>query len=213
MDGVVIDSEKLHIKALGLTLRENGISFPEDILFEFVGKSDRSFFEYARAHYDKDGILDIEKSLKQKDAFFDSLLMEVCLVDGVDAFIETVRSQGVKTALVTSSSRWTVDKVDELLGIRTWFDVVVAAEDTAKHKPDPAPYLLALESLKAARGTAIIIEDSPTGTAAGKAAGCFVIGITTSFSEEVLAAAGADLVVNSYEGFALPLTQFTSKAQ
>ena len=43
MDGVVIDSEKLHLKAMGLTLEQNGIVYPETMLAGFVGKSDRSF--------------------------------------------------------------------------------------------------------------------------------------------------------------------------
>ena len=136
MDGVVIDSEKLHLKALGLTLDNNGIAYPAAMLPGFTGKSDRSFFEYARDHLDAGGRVDIEKFLGEKDRLFDSLLPELRFVDGFEDFIRAVRERGLKTALVTSSSRWTVNKVDKLLGILKWFDVVIAEEDTALQQPD-----------------------------------------------------------------------------
>jgi len=205
MDGVVIDSEKLHLKALGLTLDNNGIAYPAAMLPGFTGKSDRSFFEYARDHLDAGGRVDIEKFLGEKDRLFDSLLPELCLVDGFEDFIRAVRERGLKTALVTSSSRWTVNKVDKLLGILKWFDVVIAEEDTEKHKPDPAPYLLAFEKTEADRDSTIIIEDSTIGITAGKAAGCKVYGLTTSFSKEVLTGAGANHVFDSYKALASTL--------
>ena len=55
--------------------------------------------------------------------------------------------------------------MDELLDIKRWFDTVIAEEDTMKHKPHPAPYLLALERLNAKKDSTIIIEDSTVGIA------------------------------------------------
>ena len=63
MDGVVIDSEKLHLRALSLTLEKNGITYPEEILPSFAGKSDRFFFEYVRDHFAVDGRIDIDLSM------------------------------------------------------------------------------------------------------------------------------------------------------
>lgn len=204
MDGVVIDSEKLHLKALGLTLERNGVVYPENMLSNFVGKSDRSFFQYAHDHLDDR--VDVDKYLEGKDALFNSLLPEVRLVEGFHYFIQFVRSRGIGTALVTSSSRWTVNRVDELLDITKWFDLVIAEEDTVKHKPDPAPYLLALERLKAEKHSTIIIEDSTIGIAAGKAAGCLVFGLTTSFDKQTLLEAGANYAFDTYEEVAFALT-------
>ena len=205
MDGVVIDSEKLHLKALGLTLDNNGIAYPAAMLPGFTGKSDRSFFEYARDYLDTDGRVDINKFLNEKDKLFDSLLPELRFVDGFEDFILAVKARDLKTALVTSSSRWTVNKVDKLLGILKWFDVVIAEEDTERHKPNPDPYLLAFEKTEADRESTIIIEDSTIGITAGKAAGCTVCGLTTSFTKEVLTGAGADHAFDSYNALASTL--------
>jgi beta-phosphoglucomutase-like phosphatase (HAD superfamily) len=78
------------------------------------------------------------------------------------------------------------------------FDLIITEVDTEKHKPDPAPYLKALEMLSSDPNSTIVIEDSPNGIISAKRAGCFVYGLTSSFSSEILIKAGADIIVNSY---------------
>ncbi|SSC22385.1 HAD hydrolase, subfamily IA, partial [Klenkia terrae] len=74
-------------------------------------------------------------------------------------------------------------------------EVFVAAEDVAVGKPDPAGYLAAARGLGLTPAEALVLEDSPSGIAAGKAAGCRVLGI----GEEALAT-GAELVVRDLAG-------------
>lgn len=197
MDGVVIDSEKLHLQALGLTLEQNGIAYPKEIMNDFVGLSDTAFFRYAKKELNP--TIDIAEFIRQKDALFDSLLPGLQFIDGFPQFMERVRELGLKTALVTSSSKHTVRKADEVLNYTRLFDVVIAEEDTNKHKPYPEPYLLALEKTLSAADFALVIEDSINGIKAGKAAGCVACGLTTSFAPDVLTDAGADFALDSYE--------------
>lgn len=109
----------------------------------------------------------------------------------------------LQTALVTSSSSQTVRKVDAVLHFTQLFDLVITADDTVTHKPNPEPYLLALERTKADEERTIVIEDSTYGVIAGKAAGCFVYGLTTSFDASNLQSAGADMVVDHYRDLQL----------
>jgi len=74
----------------------------------------------------------------------------------------------------------------------------VTGDDTLRHKPDPEPYLKALVALRITGSDALVIEDSPNGIYAAKAANCDVIGLTTNFRPEELREAGADWVVASY---------------
>lgn len=200
LDGVVIDSEKLHLRALELTLETNGISFDRSILDDFVGRSDRSFFQYVCEHLDNR--IHIDDFLTEKDALFDNLLPEMQFVSGFPDFMRAVKDGGIQTALVTSSSALTVRKVDMLLRFTGSFDAIVTADDTTKHKPDPEPYLLALERTKAGKESTIIIEDSVYEIMAGKAAGCTVWGLTTSFGAGTLKNAGADFVFDTYRELA-----------
>ena len=79
-------------------------------------------------------------------------------------------------------------------GMAQHFEVVVAADDVAEPKPSPDIYLRACELLGAEPSQSIALEDSPTGVAAARAAGLFVIGIP-SFPGVVLDS--ADLVGES----------------
>lgn len=197
LDGVVIDSEKLHLRALGLTLEKNGILFQHTILDGFVGRSDKSFFRYV--HENIDNRIDMEDFLKQKDSIFEDLLTELQFVEGFTDFMHVLKEANVQTALVTSSSLQTVHKGDRMLHFLKSFDIVITEDDTRKHKPHPDPYLLALERSGADKEATVIIEDSINGITAGKAAGCIVCGVTTSFDAATLKDAGADFVFDSYK--------------
>lgn len=197
MDGVVLDSEKLHLRALGMTLKQNGIDYSEEILNEFAGRSDTSFFVYAKEKLDDR--VNIEEFIRQKNTLYFSFLPELRFIEGFQDFIRTVLSKKIRTALVTSSSRYSVRKADEILNFTRFFDTIIAEEDTATHKPNPEPYLMGLERIKAEKDSTIIIEDSVNGILAGKAAGCTVCGLTTSFESGVLSESGADFVFRNYD--------------
>lgn len=79
-----------------------------------------------------------------------------------------------------------------------WFDVIVTGEDTARHKPDPEPYLKTLASLGVTGAHTLVIEDSPNGIQSVKLAQCKIAALTTTFQIEELNQAGADLVVASF---------------
>ena len=111
----------------------------------------------------------------------------------------------LRTALVTSSTSQTVQKVDKVLHFTHQFDLVITADDTSTHKPSPEPYLLALERTGSNKARTMIIEDSSYGIIAGKAAGCIVCGLTTSFDAAILKDAGADLTSDNYRELHLSL--------
>ncbi|SFK35005.1 HAD family hydrolase [Proteiniphilum acetatigenes] len=199
MDGVVIDSEKLHLRAMGLTLEQHGIEYSQSFLNGYVGRSDESFFRYV--YENMDNTHSMEELLEEKNAFFEDLLKELKYVEGFTDFIQKVKPIKLQAGLVTSSSLFTVQKVDKLLNLTSFFDIVITEEDTQKHKPNPEPYLLALENLGANHRSTLIIEDSINGILAGKAAGCRVAGLTTSFDAATLKDAGADWVISNFSDF------------
>lgn len=196
MDGVVIDSEKLHLKAMGLSLDKHDIAFNKSILNDYVGRSDESFFQFVFDNIDSS--IEVKVLMEDKNIFFEHLLKELQYVEGFTDFIQFVNTQKLKTALVTSSSNYTVKMVNDLLNLAPYFEVIVAEEDTEKHKPHPDPYLLALTKLKANNKESLVLEDSINGIISGKEAGCVVVGLTTSFDGITLLDAGADFVVDSY---------------
>ena len=99
-------------------------------------------------------------------------------------------------ALVTSCTRALLHAWLSLMALPVPA-VSVAAEDVPVGKPDPACYMLGRERIGCAgeQARVLVVEDSPSGVAAGKAAGCQVLGLATTHSVEKLKGAGADWIV------------------
>jgi sugar-phosphatase len=79
--------------------------------------------------------------------------------------------------------------------------VVVTADDVTYGKPDPEVYTLAARRLRAEPAQCLVFEDSVVGIHAARAAGMRAIGVATAYSPEELHAAGAERVIDHFEGF------------
>ncbi len=197
-DGVVVDSEPLHAKAKKLVLDKLSIQYDNNIFDQYKGLTDKAFFD---AISNSLGVHNhsSKELLDMKNLFFERLLNELKLVDGFLIFNEKIRNKGIKTALVSSTSLYSLKLIDEIYHIVNLFDLVITGVDTDKHKPHPDPYLKALKILQVNPNNTVVIEDSPNGIISAKKAGCFVYGIIGSFSSEILIESGADEIVESYE--------------
>jgi pyrophosphatase PpaX len=119
--------------------------------------------------------------------------------EGVEELVKTLSEQGRKLGIVTAKGRQTVDLAFAVLSLERYFDAVVTADMTDRHKPDPAPVLKALELLESEPADAAFVGDSPYDIAAGKAAGVFTVAVSWGkiHPEERLLEAGADVLVHS----------------
>jgi pyrophosphatase PpaX len=124
---------------------------------------------------------------------------ELQAFEGVEELMETLSEQGRKLGIVTAKGRQTVDLAFGVLSLERYFDAVVTADMTDRHKPDPAPVLKALELLESEPADAAFVGDSPYDVAAGKAAGVFTVAVSWGkiHPEERLLEAGADFLVHS----------------
>ncbi len=102
--------------------------------------------------------------------------------------LRSAREWACRTGIATMSQRDEAEFVLRSLGVEQFVDVIVAAEDIKRGKPDPEVYLIALKKLQVAPGEALALEDSVTGVKAALAAGTNVIAIATSFTEKSLEA-------------------------
>ena len=86
--------------------------------------------------------------------------------------------RGHRLGIVTAKRRVTVELAFAKLPLEHLFEVVVGGDETARHKPDPAPLLLALERLGASAEDAVYVGDSPFDMQAARAAGLYAIGVS-----------------------------------
>jgi HAD superfamily hydrolase (TIGR01509 family) len=95
---------------------------------------------------------------------------------GARELLAEVTSAGVPTALVSSSYRTVMDAVLDAVGSQ-WFATTISADDVARTKPHADPYLAAAAALGLDPTRCVALEDSATGAAAARAAGCVTVAV------------------------------------
>jgi HAD superfamily hydrolase (TIGR01509 family) len=177
MDGVLADTEPLHVKAWDVAL--------QDI--------DSRTLELERSHLAGMASLDIARELlrifslplsaeelvEKKRMVFRRLIQ-----DGLAPFSGLRDELGLwrrgPLALATSSARAETTIMLDRLGFQGWFDPVVTSDDVARAKPSPDCYALAIERLGRRPSDCVVIEDTLHGIRAAQGAGAAVAGVATS---------------------------------
>ncbi len=185
MDGVILDSEPLHAAAFQATLGRHGHELSqEDYKEHFAGKTDEAgfeaYFKCINEAIDLPMIMD-EKTKKYLELASDQLVP----YPGVVQLIRDLANH-VPLALVTGSLRMEADVALKAFGITDRFKVIVAAGDISQSKPNPEGYIKAMAELKASPDQCVIVEDSPSGIQAARAAGVDSIAVTNTHAAEEL---------------------------
>jgi mannitol-1-/sugar-/sorbitol-6-phosphatase len=199
LDGTLVDSEPKHCEAHRTFLATMGIQASDEVMFSNIGKGDRAFYA---ALMDRHGVTaEPDEWVRRKT----ESLMRSYRIDGLSlrpgarALLDAAFRDGLPCMVVTSAERRLCSLSLEVAGLAPRLPSRVCFEDTTKHKPDPAPYLLATRRLGVPPSRCLVIEDSAAGVRAGKAAGCTVVGFPGLVKREELFAAGADRCIASLE--------------
>ena len=124
--------------------------------------------------------------------------MSYPFVPGVENYIKSLKSNGIKTAVVTSSNLLKMENVYRCHpGFREMFDIILTSEDFSESKPSPYCYLKAMRLFGAGPEDCVVFEDSLAGLQAARASGAFVTALTTTNPEEVVRNY-ADLVIRDF---------------
>ena len=126
-------------------------------------------------------------------------------VPGVEAFLQ--RFAHVPRCIASSSKQESIAVSLDRMGMTHWFEHRFSGNDIERGKPHPDLFLLAAATLGAEASDCVVIEDSPMGVLAGKAAGMLTLGLCAGGHileghAERLREAGADHVVGGYDAVA-----------
>ncbi|MBS0198734.1 MAG: HAD family phosphatase [Planctomycetes bacterium] len=197
-DGVIVDSEPMHERALRAASRALGMDFThEQNMARYIGCDDRD--AYARICEDNGRMpipAEFEELSRLKWEFAQQAISrgEVPGYPGTLRLIEEARN--ALTIAVCSGAR--LHEIQEILGrlaLESAFKAVISADHVAKAKPDPTGYLMTASKIGVSPSQCIAIEDTPRGIAAAKAAGLFAIGVCHTLAASRLEQ--ADAVVDS----------------
>ncbi|MCL2554810.1 MAG: HAD family phosphatase [Actinomycetia bacterium] len=178
MDGTLVDTEHLWWRTVEETARRLGHLPTDADLPEVLGRP--VAYTARHLHRVSGGTVPEARIARELDAAFTARVAEeVRPRPGALRLLARLQDAGVPAALVTASPRRVVDVVLHTLGAG-WFALTVAAEDTARTKPAPDPYLRAAARLGVAPRDCIVVEDSPVGLAAALAAGCRAVAVPST---------------------------------
>jgi HAD superfamily hydrolase (TIGR01509 family) len=200
MDGVLMDSEPLHLRATQFVLGDRASSFTERDNLAFVGATDPEMFRVLRILFDLSAPTD-ELVSRKREHLIALVRAEGRPLPGVPEVPLGLRESGLRLGLVSASARPVIDAVLRALDLDRAFDTIVSGDEVARGKPAPDGFLMAARRLGTDPERCLVVEDSRNGVLAGKAAGMTVAAVPgpTTQGQDF---SPADLVLPSLE--ALP---------
>ena len=189
LDGVLVNTEPLHCRATQETLAAYGVAMSETEYFtRYIAYSDWELMAM---------LLPQGRSGEEASAAKSARYLELVRT-GIPAFADGLdllgRTDGYRLALATGSMRDEAEMALRAHGIRDRFAVVITREDCTEGKPHPEPFVRAAHGLGLRSDQCLVIEDTPGGVQAAKAAGMRCVAVTHSCPAWRLAA--ADVVVD-----------------
>jgi len=179
-DGVLVDSEPLHEWSIRESVSYLGWDFEhERFLSQIVGKGDENAYRLI-AEWNRASASDeqIHAMLREKWSLMRRGIAErrYTVQPGAEAVVVAAAAKW-PTGVCSGSVRDTVVAMLEHAGLRGHMREVVCADDVTRVKPDPEGYLKCASLLGVEPAGCLVVEDTPTGVKAGKAAGMFVVGV------------------------------------
>jgi HAD superfamily hydrolase (TIGR01509 family) len=173
-DGVLVDSEPIRFQAGAQALEEIGVSLTREGFMKFwLGRTDDAGLrDLLGDRFEADG----KRVAARRNALYEARL------DEVPAFPDSVRllrrlPDGTRLAVATGSRRTEVERILTRLGLFQDFPAIVTAEDYARAKPAPDPFLAAARRLDLPPASCLVLEDSLAGVTAAHAAAMPVVAV------------------------------------
>ena len=198
-DGVIANTEPIHLGAFQRTLDGLGIRLTEeDYYARYLAYDDKTFFRRFlgdRGYEHEDSL--IAELIQRKSGHYDNLIRgNIEILPGVRNFIEMIAVK-YRIAIGSGAMKGEITDILEFAGIRGLFEVIVCAEDIENCKPAPDVYLEVLNRLNESASASenistdecLVIEDSVSGIKAALAAGMKCLAVTNSYSADELSSA------------------------
>jgi beta-phosphoglucomutase len=197
-DGVITDSEILHLRAFNRVLAPYGIEITTQEYYKvYLGMTDVDCYkQLIHQGLLKIGEEEIQSLIEKKYHIFERLATtEGHIIEGARDFVLMLNQNELPMAICSGSLMAEIELILGQARLRPYFTVIVSGEQMKKSKPDPQGYLLTLQKLNRGRrepisaNECVVIEDSHWGLQAAIAAGMHTVAVTNSYDAKQLASA------------------------
>lgn len=203
MDGVIIDSEPIHLEIVKEITREHNLDIADAELQSYVGSSTLEMWADIVQRYGVDESPEnLANRTKKRITSHYKSSENLPDVRGVKDLINKSRQTVKNLALASSSSMEHINIVLDKLQLAPYFSRRVSGADLARSKPDPMIFIKASELLETPPSSCLVIEDSYNGVTAAKAAGMTCIGYRNEHSGDQNLSQ-ADLIIDDFNLFNL----------
>ena len=199
-DGTLCNTEVENLRLVQDVLRQMGAEVPMAELEVLTGGEDRVTVPPILERHGVAGTIDDFERLRD-ECYRTYAEADLVLEPGSLELLDGLRERGAKVGLVSMTVARCILTGAARLGILNRFDAIVCGDMVSRRKPAPDPYLRAAELLGVDPARCVAVEDSPTGIASAKAAGCHVIAYTGC--DIVQDVSAADEAVSSFLGLEL----------
>jgi HAD superfamily hydrolase (TIGR01509 family) len=206
MDGVLVDTEPLHMKAFELFLNEYDIETNKKFLQNFIGYSIEDNIKMLFSDYPVFKDLNMQDAINYRNDIYLSLIkkQQLASIEGIKELIDFCLAHKIKLGLASSSDKTQVDTIltnissNPSYGIDLYatLSAIVSGDMVARKKPWPDVYLKALKQLKVDARYALAIEDSQVGIKSAKSAGMFCAALKNPYTD-VEQMNGYDWILNN----------------
>lgn len=198
LDGTLTDTDTLHLQAFRQLLHDHdGRELTqEQFNTQVSGRSNGLLFAELFPQADA---AHRQALAERKEALFRELSPSLTPMPGLLHLLAHAEQHGIGMCVVTNAPRLNAEHMLGAMGLGERFAHVLVADELARPKPDPLPYLTGLQCLQVQAGQALAFEDSLPGVKAAVDAGIFTVGLATTQPAERLLEAGARLVIEDYD--------------
>ena len=186
LDGVLADTEPMHIEHWELTMKRHGAKLPDDWFEGLMGYPDAATAQKLSTEHGIDlewrAVLD-----EKREAVSAGARMENLAYAGIAEGLERLKT--IPKAVATSSCGQVAEAILAGSGLLEHFSTIVSSDDVERTKPDPESYLTACRRIEQLPRECAALEDSPAGIESASRAGLYVIAVCTSYPRGMLGAA------------------------
>ncbi|SEP75018.1 haloacid dehalogenase superfamily, subfamily IA, variant 3 with third motif having DD or ED/haloacid dehalogenase superfamily, subfamily IA, variant 1 with third motif having Dx(3-4)D or Dx(3-4)E [Lachnospiraceae bacterium RM5] len=175
MDGVLIDSEPIHLKAHEMLMNDLNLPYSEKYYSQFIGSTTKNMWNILTKDFDLQ--YSHSELMEKSNKFVGEILNGKPYPPvkyGAD-MIKRLKSEGILLGLATSSNVYRMTECMKNMGVYEDFDVLICSDANFRPKPAPDIFLKTAEKLKVLPSECIVVEDSINGMNAAKNAGMLCV--------------------------------------